>query len=356
MPDWSASMQQTYEFYKVDPDTWGEVKKIDFITSGSVEFDSSLETKGSASFVATDVFEDQYIRPYLMINQNKQVTKYPLGTYLCTAPGISFSGKNKEINIDGYSPLVELKEKLPPVGYSVLRGKSILDTAYSILFEQMRGPAVRGSDASVLDADFVANMNDTWLTFITDFIGNIDYELGLDELGRVLFMPIQDINSLSPRWTYSDNNSSILQPQITVDRDIYNVPNVVEVIYSKSNNDTNNTLYSIVKNTDKTSSVSIPSRGREVVYRETDPKINGEVTKERLDIYANRILKEKSALEYKLTYTHGYCPVRVGDCVLLNYERAGLTNIKAKVISQRINLTPGCQVEETAVFSSSLWG
>jgi hypothetical protein len=92
------------------------------------------------------------------------------------------------------------------------------------------------------------------------------------------------------------------------------------------------------------------------VYRETDPKINGEVTKERLDVYANRILKEKSALEYKLTYTHGYCPVRVGDCVLLNYERAGLTNIKAKVISQRINLTPGCQVEETAVFSSSLWG
>ena len=355
MPDWTASMQQTYEFYRIDPKTWGEVEKINCITEGNIEFDSSLETKSSASFNSTEVFEDQYIRPYLIVNQNNSVYRYPLGTYLCTAPGVSFTGKNKEISITGYSPLIELKEKLPPIGYSVFSGRKILNAAYTILFEQMRAPVVRGSDGTELDADFVANPNDTWLAFVTDLLANADYELGLDERGRVLFMPKQDPLSMSPRWTYSDDNSSILQPQISVDRDIYNVPNVVEVIYSKSSNESNNTLSAVVKNDDVNSSVSIPSRGREVVYRESDPKINGSVTQARLEMYARNLLREKSSLEYKLTYTHGYCPVRVGDCVLLNYERAGLKNIRAKVISQRISLAPGCQVEETAVYSSKLW-
>lgn len=351
MPDWSASMQQTYEFYEIDPGTWGEIKKIDTITSGSVEIDSTLETKGSATFASSETFEDKYIRPYLVIIQNKQEYKYPLGTYLCTAPGVSYTGKTKEINIEGYSPLIELKEKYPPVGYFIYSGRKILNSAYSILFTQMRAPVIKGNDATTLEADFVANVGDTWLDFVNDLIANADYELGLDELGRALFMPLQDAASLSPIWTYTDDNSSILQPQVSVDRDIYGIPNVVEVVYSKDST----TLYATVKNTDKNSAVSIPARGREVVFRDTDPAINGNVTQTRLNVYANQLLKQKSSLEYKLTYTHGYCPVRVGDCVLLNYERAGLNNIKAKVISQRINLTPGCQVEETAVFSSKLW-
>ena len=44
----------------------------------------------------------------------------------------------------------------------------------------------------------------------------------------------------------------------------------------------------------------------------------------------------------------------MGDCVRLNYSRAGLTNVKAKVISQSIDCRPGCPVTETAVFTMNL--
>lgn len=67
------------------------------------------------------------------------------------------------------------------------------------------------------------------------------------------------------------------------------------------------------------------------------------------------MLKELSSIEYTVSYTHGYCPVRVGDCVRLNYEAAGVRNIKAKVISQSIQCIPGCPVTEKAVFTNSLW-
>ena len=69
-----------------------------------------------------------------------------------------------------------------------------------------------------------------------------------------------------------------------------------------------------------------------------------------------QLLRDLSTLEYTVSYTHGYCPVRLGDCVRLNYERAGITNVKAKVISQTIKCTPGCSVTEKAVFTKRLWG
>lgn len=44
----------------------------------------------------------------------------------------------------------------------------------------------------------------------------------------------QDAASLQPVWTYTDDNSSILYPDMSVEHDIYGIPNVVEVYYSGS--------------------------------------------------------------------------------------------------------------------------
>ena len=109
-------------------------------------------------------------------------------------------------------------------------------------------------------------------------------------------------------------------------------------------------------NDDENSPISTVNRGREVVHRVTNPELSGVPTQSQIQEYAEQLLESMSSLEYKLTYKHGYCPVRIGDCVLLNYERAGLTNIKAKVTTQSISCTTGCPVTETAVFTTKLWG
>ena len=170
-------------------------------------------------------------------------------------------------------------------------------------------------------------------------------------MGRIGFAPKQDLNGLQPVWTYNDDNSSILYPELTINRDLYGIPNVVELVYSKNNT----TLRSVARNEDKNSPVSIPSRGRSITHRVTDPELVGSVSQDQLDRLARQILSEVSSIEYTVTYTHGYCPVRVGDCVRLNYSRAELNNVKAKVISQSIDCTSGCPVSETAVFTAKLW-
>ena len=110
-----------------------------------------------------------------------------------------------------------------------------------------------------------------------------------------------------------------------------------------------------IVNDDPNSPTSTVNRGREILYRETSPNIQGIPSVEQINEYAEALLEELSSVEYQVSYKHGYCPVRVGDCVRLNYERADLKDVKAKVISQSINCETSCSVDETAVFTRKLW-
>lgn len=352
MPDWSKSMSRTFEYYTVDPGTWKDDKKLNTVKSCMIKRDSSLETLGSATIDCVDLLGESYVRVYLITIQNGVKEKHPLGTYLVQTPSSSFDGKTKNSSMDAYTPLLELKENPPPLGYSLLEGDNIMEKAYLICREHMRAPVVKTDCEEILHTDFVSNTNDTWMSFTSDLISNAKYRFDLDELGRVMFGPIQDIASLQPVYTYNDDNSSILYSDISIEHDLFGIPNVVEVVYSKGNSH----YYSRVVNDDENSPTSTVNRGREIIHRITDPGFTGEPTYHQIDEYAARVLKELSSVEYSVSYTHGYCPVRVGDCVRLNYSRAGLIDVKAKVVSQSIKCESGCSVSEKAVFTKKLWG
>ena len=137
-----------------------------------------------------------------------------------------------------------------------------------------------------------------------------------------------------------------------MDHDLYGIPNVVEVIYSNGSD----SYYAKVVNDDSNSPISTVNRGREIVYRDTNPSLIGNPSEDQINEYAQKLLRDLSTVEYSVTYSHGYCPVRIGDCVRLNYSRAGLNGVKAKVISQTIKCESGCPVTEKAVFTTKLWG
>lgn len=362
MPDWRSSMQQTYEYYTVDPGTWKDVKLLDTVKTCIIARDSDTDTLGSATIDVGENPGECYIRVYLVTIQNGVKERHPLGTFLVQSPSANFDGRAQSMSLDAYTPLLELKENPPPLGYAIFEGKNVMESAYLITREHMRAPVVPTACDTKLYSDFVSNTSDTWLTFLIDLISNAKYTFDLDEMGRVLFAPKQEIESLQPVWTYDDGNSSILYPEITIDRDLYGIPNVVEIVYSKGfyDTETKETKYHLrIVNDDSNSPVSIQRRGREIVYREVDPSIAGAdgiiATERAVRNYAETILKTLSSVEYSVKYTHAYCPVRLGDCVRLNYSRAGLNNIKAKVISQTIKCEPGCPVTEKAVFNAKLW-
>lgn len=352
MADWLKSMKQTFEYYIVDPGTWMDKQLLNNVTSCTINRDSSADTLGSATIDVVDSLGEAYIRVYLITIQNGVREKHPLGTFLVQTPSSNFNGKYTSVSMDAYTPLLELTENMPDIGYSISKEKNILEMVYKLTDENLRAPVVSTTDDTKLHYDFVANTDDTWMTYLRDLLSNADYSYDIDELGRVIFKPIQDVSSLQPVWTYTDDNSSILYPEISTEQDLFGIPNVVEVVYS--NGDA--TLYAKIENTDPNSPLSIQNRGRKIIHRDTNPSLVGKPTQSQINKYAEKLLKELSSVEYTISYKHGYCPVRVGDCVRLNYRKAGLVNIKAKVISQSISCVPGTPVSEKAIFTTKLWG
>lgn len=351
MPDWSKSMKQTFEYYVVDPNTWKDKTRLNNVISSSITRDSSAETKGSASIDITESVGECYIRIYLITTQDGITEKFPLGTYMVQTPSSSFNGKIRNVSMDAYTPLIELKESQPPLGYFIAKGENIVKNAHLLTSTYARAPVVQTTKDTKLNSDFVADPDDTWMSFLTDLISNADFTYDLDELGRILFMPKQNVTSMQPVWTYNDDNSSILYPDFEMEHDMYGIPNVVEVLYSNNRDN----YYARVVNDNPDSPISTVSRGREIIYRDTKPNIIGNPSQAMVEEYAENLLRDLSSIEYTITYKHGYCPTRVGDCVRLNYERAGIRDVKAKVISQTIDCRPGCSVSEKAVFTTNLW-
>lgn len=351
MPDWTKSMLQSFEYYVVNPNTWEDSYRLNNIKACSITRDSTTDTLGSATFEAVGLLGESYIRVYLITIQNGLTERHPLGTYLVQTPSSSFDGKIRSASMDAYSPLAELKENPPPYGYMTARDSDIMATAYELASEHMRAPVIKPINEKKLNNNFIANTDDTWFSYITDLIQNADYIFDLDEYGRIMFGVKTELEAMQPIWTYNDDNSSILYPDMSLSHDLFGIPNVLEVIYSSNSS----ALYSIAENTDPTSPASIPNRGRRITQRITNPNLGGFPTQSSLDDYAKNALKEMSSIEYEVSYKHGYCPVRVGDCVRINYRNADMIDVKAKVISQTIKCSTGCEVSEKAVYTAKLW-
>lgn len=349
--DWTASMTQHFEYYEVDPNTFKDKTLLQTIKSSTINRDNSTDTVSTATIDVTELVGETYVRIYLIASQNGVSHKIPLGVFLVQTPNSTFDGKVRTVSMDAYSPLLELKEKPVPLGYSLLKGDNIMNEAYQIIRDNCRDNVVKTSSDKTLNDNFIANGSDNYLTFVRDLIRLAKYELNLGEMGEIIFEPIQSVNELQPVWTFDSGNSSILYPEISLQHDLYGIPNVVEVICSNGTD----IHHSVVKNTDINSPTSIPNRGREIIYRDTSPSLSGIPTNEQIDEYAKQLLETLSSVEYSITYTHGYCPVRVGDCVRLNYPEAGLNDVKAKVVSQSIKCDAGCAVSETAIFTQKLW-
>lgn len=352
MVDWHSAMEQSFEFYAVDEATWKDKLQLNGITSCTISRESSAETLGSATIDSTDVLEECYVRVYLVAIQNGIKERVSLGTFLVQTPSLKHDGKSATVSMDAYTPLIELKGSSPPIGYTLLKGQTIMDIVSRLCSENLRAPVIPVTTEDALSSNFTSNLSDTWMSFLRDLVAMAKQQIGLDEMGRVLFEPITDTRSLQPVWVYNDDNSSILYPTLSDERDLYDIPNVVEVVYSTGTGSRS----SCIVNDDPNSPVSTVNRGWEKLYRDTNPNFSGVPSQVDLDAYAKQLLRNLSSLEHTITYKHGYCPVRVGDCVMINYKRMGLENVKAKVISQSIECKTGCPVEETAIYTTKLWG
>ena len=100
MPDWTKNMEQSFEYYTVEPTTLADIKRLDNVKKSSFSRDSSVETLGSATIDVSDSFGESYIRCYLKTIQEGVTEKFPLGTVLSQTPSSTFNGKVMDVSMD----------------------------------------------------------------------------------------------------------------------------------------------------------------------------------------------------------------------------------------------------------------
>lgn len=346
MADWTRGMGRTYEYWEVDPSTWGDVAPVEGVTGCTIVRDDDTETLGHATLEMDGWEGERYIRSYLVTEQWGVRERWPLGTFLAQAPSVDFDGVRASSSVEGHTPLKELADDRPPVGFSVSSGDAVAAAA-QLMAAHARMPVGSPCAGTPLSGPYVAEDGDTWLSYCKGLLAKGGGRAGLDAMGRAYFSPVRNPMSLMPTRVFDDSNSSIILPGVRISSNLPDAPNAVEVVWS----DGERCLVGKASDADPDSEASTASRGRRVLFRELSPELPDSPTQADADALAGRILREKGAVTYEVTYTHGYVPdVMPGVAVRLRYAAAGI-DVVAVVASQTIEATPGCLVTETARYT-----
>lgn len=345
--DWKDDMTQTFEFWAIDPRTWQDSRMLTTVSEMTMDYDLDKETLGSASITCAELLGEVYVRAYLVAEQGGETRRECLGTFMVQSPSYTYDGKAAEHTADAYTPLLELREKLPEIGYTTPEADLVLERAVKIARQYTRAPVAQAAGSTAICGNFTANLDDTWLSFASDLLARAGYRYMVGPRGEVYTQPVADAASMRPVYTFTDDNSSILLPDVTLECDLYGIPNVIEVVWG------NNITRAV--NDDPDSPISTASRGREVVTRITKPDLSENPTEEEAKAYAVNELRNRSTLERTVTFTHGYVPdVWLGDCVRIEYGRAGIY-ANAVIQARSIECKTGCTVTETATYTERMW-
>lgn len=344
MTDFTRGMRRSYEFWEVSRDTWLDVRRIDCITGGTIVRDLDKDTLGNASFEATGRIGECYVRTYLVAEQDGVTERHCLGTHLLQSSRMTHDGVTGSYPADGYTPLKELAESMPPIGYFVPSGSDAAQAAAEIVAAHCPAPVVTPAASFELSQAFCAEQSDTWLSFVAALIARAGLRMAIDPFGRVSFEPERDASSMRPTSTFDDGSASILRDKMTDETDLNDVPNVVEAVYSSDAG----CMTARAVNDDPARASSTVSRGREVVKRITDPDVPDNPTQEQLERFVESKLLELSSVERTVTFSHGFDgETSVGSCVRLDCARSDVRG-NFVVRSQEITLDSECAVKASA--------
>lgn len=351
--DWSRGMRQSFELVEVDADTWTEGAEHGELVSATVTYEDEGQLC-SAELESDEQFSTGYYRLYIVAEQDGEAERVPVATVLCESDTLSSDGKHATYDATGYSPLKELDDTAPRIGWAVGSGTSVMSAVKAVLSEHCRAPKSYAVSSTATCESYVAEEDDSWLDVVEDLLAQVSAHLEVDGWGRVLVVPDADSSALSPAVTWTDSpddgEASVSLPDLEVDFDRADVPNRYEAVLSGDSS----FIVAAAQNDDPASEVSTVSRGRVVLERDTSPDVDDGCTQGQLEQYALDMLAEATQQTVTYTYQRGFWPgVHVGTCVELVRELAGVT-ATGVVCKQVVSCETGCTVEETVKRSAGL--
>lgn len=347
--DWTRSMSLSFDYYLVEPSTWRDSRKLDTVTVCHITRDIDMATLGQSNFTIADIDDgERWIRCYMVAAQDGTQERICLGTFLVQTPRKTSDGMAAFVECTAYTPLHVLAEASPNTGYALAAGSNCVEAATAICTEHGVAPVVATTSDHVLDDHYVAPSDASWLDVAKTLLASAGMKIEVDPYGRIVFAPDVPMYMLSPSWTFRDDETSIILPEVSEEMDWYALPNVCVV-------STPSGITGRAENADPESRLSTTYRGREVTLKVHDPdELRAGCTQAAADAYALRRLRDESCMEHVVNVAHGYCPVTIGDVVSVQAPSLGIY-ADAIVAKQDMELETALKVNATLKCKEVLW-
>ena len=242
----------------------GEVKatnvKLNFDESKAVMKSMSIEMHGykmTQNTLSFDMFKDR-LRPVLLVDEKES----PLGTYMVVAAPKTVTDVGTYYTLEAYDETMLLKQASFEDRAFYSAGTPFLTVVENMLADVgLSNLYIEESSASA-SVDFEIAPGENYLDTINSILDALNFQhIYADANGTINIRKVKEQNS--PQFTYKDSGRYSLNPKLTLETDIYDLPNVIVGIYSSP--DTNEPLVYKKVNDDPNSIISTISRGYKVV-------------------------------------------------------------------------------------------
>jgi hypothetical protein len=343
MADWSKSFAASYEVATVDRLTGEETGLVaGVLPGGRLSRNDDTETKESGSLSCIDApsFGASLVRVYLVADfGGGDVERVALGTFVPTVSTVPHGDVSQSTSIELDGRLIELSADAFDAPLTVAAGADTVATVVGILQDAGFDVVQRDSSAHTISQDrsYGVSGNETKLSVVNDLLDLAGFcAVRCDALGRAILERYRVPSERSPSWSFIEGADARFLRSTPETLDASDVANVVRCVYESEES----TVVGVATDDDPASPYSTVSKGRRITktYSYTDG-----VSQAEADSKAAELLRTQQSVIRKVSISHVYAPVTIGDAVDLDYPSAGVSG-RFAIRTQEITLGEGCLI------------
>lgn len=342
MTSWDSSFTHTTRLVLVDRSTGREVGEVDGLLRGgrvSRNADSTAKESGRVTVAGSPSFGSRLVRLYADVKPaDGAAVSVALGTFVPSVSSRGFDGAVSKTPVELAGRLSELDGDAFDAPVTFAAGTPTVAAAASIA-EEAGFRVVADPSTHVLASSRTYGVDDgSKLQAVNDLLSLAGFSSAeTDAMGNMVMRRYREPSERPTTWTFKEGTGSRLLADVTDELDVSEVPNVVHAVYSTPEA----TVVGVAVDDDPASPWSVPSRGyrKAKVYRYSDA-----ATQAQADAKAASLLANSRGAVRRITFSHTYRPLAVGDVVALEYPSAEVS-ARVAIRTQDIDLGPGLVVE-----------
>lgn len=349
----------SFRVMRVDRATGLETGVMDgIIAGGTIERnqDTAIGEQASLDLHGTPPTGPDLIRVVADLSwPDGQAESVTLGTFLPDGPKREVDGPGASTPLTCYGRLRELQDSQFDGPYTVPAGDNPIDHVDAIVRDagltllQHEDCTYRMGSAWTFGADDTeSDGGESKLDAINDLLDLAGWSsAATDPYGRVILAPYVAPADKSPVWEFTEGEQARFLKAMTDEKDWFSTANHVRAVYR----DTEREIIGIAVDDSPDSEFSTVNRGRTISSTTTFDDIPEDMSDEELQDMADRkaqeLLDSAQAVIRRITMTHIYAPVTVGDVIHIDYPTGDVTGDYA-IRTQKITLTAGLPIETEA--------